>query len=187
MPGLTITDVRHLKACPVGLACFHPVVPSKRQMPDRKNGSGLKLFIDGGECVGLQIPIASLFQHVGHRHERIGIFPRVLHLSAQGTDLLFDLHVIFSGGTFALGWSDQTLGEKRQNGLEDLLAAGLGTQDAASRFHFTSLLSITVSTAREEMTLDLLPGWPRPITCKKVKALPHLLDNLINSDTAGIK
>src|SRR5436309_6943074 len=48
LPGLNITEVRHLNPCPVGLACFHPVVPSKRQMPHGKSGSGLKLFIGGG-------------------------------------------------------------------------------------------------------------------------------------------
>jgi hypothetical protein len=120
----------------------------------------------------LQVAIAGLFQHIGHRHERIGIFPRIVHLSAQGTDLLFDLPLIFSGWPFFLGWSDQSLGQQGQNGLEDLLAAGLGTQDAASLFHLTPFLSITVSTAREEMTLDLLPSWPRPRTSKKVKLWP---------------
>ena len=102
LPGLNITEVGHLNACPVGLACFHPVVASKRQMSDRKNGSGLKLFIGGGECVGLQVPIAGLFQHIGHRHERIGIFSCVLHLGAQGTNLFFDLLMIFAGWPFFL-------------------------------------------------------------------------------------
>ena len=121
LPGLNITEVSHFNACPVGLACFHPVVPSKRQMPDGKNGSGLKLFVYGGEGIGLQVSIAGLFQHIGHRHERVSMFSRVLHLSAQGTNLFFDPGVIFPGWPFFLGWSNQSLGEKGHNGLEHLL------------------------------------------------------------------
>src|SRR5258708_4735792 len=117
----------------------------------------------------------------------IGIFPRVLHLGAQDTDLLFDLHVIFAGWSFALGWSDQSLGQQRHNSLENLLAASLCAQHSARLFHFAPFLAIALSTAREKMALNLLPGWPCPITGKQVKLRPHLLDDLINSDTAGIK
>jgi hypothetical protein len=110
-----------------------------------------------------------------------------VHLSAQGTDLLFDLPLIFSGWPFFLGWSDQSLGQQGHNGLEHLLPTGLCPQYSARLFHFAPFLSIAVPTAREEVAFNLLPGWPRPISGKKVKLRPQVQNDLINGDAAGIE
>jgi len=95
--------------------------------------------------------------------------------------------VIFANWSFALGWSDQSLAELWQNGLEHLLAARLCPQHSARLFHFAPFLAIAVPTAREKMALNLLPGWPCPITCEKVKLWPQVQDDLVNSETRGIK
>ncbi len=80
-------------------------------MTHREDRHRLKLFVSRRELAGLQEPIAGLLDDIGHRHERIGIFPRIVHLGAQGTNLLLDLLMIFPGGAFSLGWSDQSLGQ----------------------------------------------------------------------------
>ena len=116
------------------------------------------------ERAGVQVLIACLLNEIGHGHEGLGVFPGVLHLRAQGPDLLFDLGMVFAGGPFALGWSDQPLGQQRQDGLKDLFPSGLGAQDAARLFHFAPFLSAPVTGSGEEMTLNLLPGWPCAIT-----------------------
>jgi hypothetical protein len=40
---------------------------------------------------------------------------------------------------------------------------------------------------RQNGLKDLLPGWPCPITCKQIKALPPLSDDLINGNSRGIE
>src|SRR5437016_2973285 len=83
-------------------------------------------------------------------------------------NLLVNLPMIFPRFSGSLGCMDQSLGKQRQNGLEDLLAAGLCPQNAPSLFHFAPFLSIAVSTALEEMAFHLFPGWTTPSRDKQI-------------------
>jgi hypothetical protein len=69
LSGLQVTDVNGLDAYPVGLARLHAVVASKRQVPSREHRWRLQLFIRRREDASLQIPVAGLLAHIGHRHE----------------------------------------------------------------------------------------------------------------------
>jgi hypothetical protein len=187
LPGLEIAKVSDLKACPVGLASFHPVVSRKREIPHGEHRRRLKLFVGRRERTGLQVSIASLLDDIGHGHERVDIFPCLVHLGAQGPDLLFDLGMVFASGAFFLGWSDQSLREQRQDGLEDLFSAGLRPQYSSCLLHLAPFLSVAVSAAHEEMALNLLPGWPRPVTCKQIELREQLADDLIDGRARGIE
>src|SRR5258708_19754166 len=123
LAGRDLTDVREVDACSIRLASLHAVVARKRQMPHREDRHRLKLFVSRRELAGLQEPIAGLLDDIGHRHERIGIFPRIVHLGAQGTNLLLDLLMIFPGGALSLGWSADSLPPPRPHRLQHPLAA----------------------------------------------------------------
>ena len=133
--GSQVTALRHLDACPVGLADFHPVVSSKGELADGEHRNGLEVFIGGWEAIRLQIPITRLLDEVRHGHKAIGIF----QIGSQSADPLLDGSIIFSSRTFFLGWSDQAFREQRQNALENLFATRLGPQDSFGLLHFAAL------------------------------------------------
>jgi hypothetical protein len=155
-------------------------------MPFGQDRSGLKLFIGRGERFGLQVPITRLLNHIGHCHEGVGIFPRVLHLGAQGPNMVFDQPMIFPCFPFLLSGSDQSFGKQRQNGLEDLLAAGLRPQDSAGLFHLAALLPTPMLTPMQQMFFHLFPGWAASICSKHIELRPQIGDDLIDRNRACI-
>ena len=144
LPAFHVTSGFQLNACPVRLAQAHAIVARKGQLSNREDRGRLKRFIGGRERIGVQIPITRLFYEVGHRHEGVSIFPSILHLGTQCTDLLSDLPMIFACGTFAVCGFDEPFCEQGQDRLEHPLARCLGTQDATGGFHFVAFLATSM-------------------------------------------
>src|SRR5260370_40232715 len=125
LAGRDITDVRHVDACSIRLASLHAVVARKRQMPHREDRHRLKLFVSRRELAGLQEPVAGLLDDIGHRHERIGIFPRIVHLAEKVTNLLIDLLKTFPVGQLSLRWYDASAQRAWDNRLGTVRAPRL--------------------------------------------------------------
>src|SRR5258708_10825644 len=63
-----LTKPRQLDLRPIGLSLLHPVVSGKGELPCRKDGDALELFIGAGEEARLQELITGLLYHVGPGH-----------------------------------------------------------------------------------------------------------------------
>src|SRR5262245_5064818 len=82
-------------------------------------------LIGGGKGSRLQVAIAGLLDQVGHRDVRVRFLPRLLLLGPRGPRPLADQPLVLFGWTLPLGGTDQACREQGQDGVEDLLAAGL--------------------------------------------------------------
>ncbi len=102
-----LTHMRSCELCPIGLSSLHAIIPRKGELSVGQDRDGLKLFVAGRERFFLQVPVAGLLDHVGHRHKGVGVFPRIVHLGAQGSDLFFDQSIIFLCFPLPFRWSDQ--------------------------------------------------------------------------------
>src|SRR5262249_34934684 len=83
--------------------------------------------------------------------------------------------------------TDESCGEKREDGLKELLASCLCVQNAASLLHLTTFLSAPMPTGLQHMFLHLLPGQPSAILGKEIERRPQVPDDLIDSNHTFIE
>src|SRR5437870_2653550 len=74
LTGRYVTKLRHLDPRPIGLSGVHAIITSKGELPYRKDGDPLELFIGRRKDACFQERITGLLDHIGQRHKRISIF-----------------------------------------------------------------------------------------------------------------
>ena len=185
--GGQVAALHHLDARPIGLPCVHPVVGGKGQLAHLLGRDGLHLLVGSRKGSCAQVVVAGLLDQIGHGYEGVRLLPHILLLGPHRPHMLADQPVIFPGRTLPLRRADQFLREQGQDGLEDLLAAGLGPQDPPRLFHLTALLPTAVAAAPRHILLHLLPGWTRTLGGKAIQLWPQLQEQLTRGQAAGIQ
>src|SRR5262249_46250390 len=106
-------------------------------------------------------------------HKGVRLLPRLLLLCPQRSHPLADQPTVLFRRTLPLGGTDEAGREQGQDGLEDLLARGLGTQDSSRLLHLAALLPTAVAAAPGRILLHLLPGGTRALGSKAIQLRPE--------------
>src|SRR5215469_16214028 len=168
-----VTHLAKVDLGPIGLALFHPIVTSKGELPNREHRNRLEILIGRRPALRFEEVVASLLDHIGHRHVGVSVFHRL----TQRGHFLLDQPIVFLSFPASLGRLDQLIGEQRQNGLEHLLARGLRAQDAPSLLELTALLTAAVPRSGDQLLFHLLPSNARSLSCKLIQLGPKVLDD----------
>ena len=165
-----------------GRSFFQAIIAGKGELTNRQNRNWLEVFIGLRPGFVFEEVVTGVFNDIGHGHG--GVW--VIEGRTQSGNLFLDQPVIFVRFSFSLSRLDQLSGEQREDGLKDLFARGLRSQNPPRLFHLTALLATPVARSCHQVSLYLFPGDAFPITSKLIEGHPELLDDHIDGEPTFI-
>ncbi len=130
----------------------------------------MQLLVGGGEALVLEEGGTALLDHVLQRHEA-GVVPS--HVSLKGRDGCSDGFALLAGWPrLGLG-TNEPCAQDRQDLREDLLARGLGAQEATDHLRLAAPLPTPMGLRAGQEGVHVFPGGTRPLGGKLVETRPE--------------